>query len=97
MTKSLDFAVNESTSWMGYSLDDEANVTLSGNTTLFLNEGLHRIVLYGNDTAGNMVSSETIFFTIEEPFPIMPVVVASGTSIAVICVGLLVYFKKRKR
>lgn len=30
----LDFTVNEPTSWMGYSLDNTANVTITGNTTI---------------------------------------------------------------
>jgi len=47
----LDFTVNELTSWIGCSLNDEANLTLTGNTTLTLKEGLHSIVLYANDTA----------------------------------------------
>jgi len=43
-------------------------------------------------------SSEIIRFAIEEPepFPVVPVAAASGASVAVVGVGLLVYFKKRK-
>jgi hypothetical protein len=43
--------------------------------------------------------SETIYFKVEvpEPFPVTPVSVASVASIAIVGVGLLVYFKKRKR
>lgn len=92
----LDFAVNEPTSWIGYSLDNEANVTLTGNTTLALKEGSHSIVLYANDTAGNMVASETIYFTIKQVFPTIPVA-AGVTTTAVVGLGLLAYFNKRKR
>jgi hypothetical protein len=90
----LDFTVNEPTSWMGYSLDNEANVTLTGNTTLTLKEGAHSITVYANDTAGNMAASETIYFKTEQVFPTIPVTVAVTT--ASVSVGLLVYFKKRK-
>ena len=93
---SLNLTVNEPASWMGYSLDNEANVTLAGNSTLTLKEGLHRIVVYANDTAGNMVASEEICFTVEQVFPTMPVVAGIGTT-ASVGVGLFVYFKKRKR
>lgn len=93
----LDFVVNEPTSWMGYSLDNEANVTLSGNSTLTLKEGAHSIVFYAEDVAGNMGASETIYFTIEDPFPTLLVMVSSVT-VAAVCVGLclLVYLVKRK-
>ena len=30
----LVFNVNDSTSWMGYSLDNQANMTIDGNATL---------------------------------------------------------------
>ena len=93
----LEFAVNEPTSWMRYSLDGEVNVTFSGNTSLTLSEGVHSIVVYANDTAGNMATSEEICFTVEQVFPSTFVVTASVASVAIVGVGLLVYFKKRKR
>ena len=99
----LNFTINEPASWMGYSLDQQTNVTISGNITLGgLPEGSHNLIVYANDTAGNMVSSQTIFFTVEterelqpEPFP-TTLVIASVATVAVISIGLLVYFKKRK-
>ena len=64
----LTFTVNEATSWIGYSLDNQANVTITGNTTLTgLALGPHSIVLYANDTSGNMGSSQIVYFTV---FPI---------------------------
>ena len=92
----LEFAVNEPASWLGYSLDSEANVTLSGNSTLTLNEGVHSIVVYAEDVAGNIAASETIYFTIEKPFP-TTLLAASIASVAIVGVGLLFYFKKSKR
>lgn len=59
----LVFAVNETTSWMGYSLDNQANVTVSGNTTLAgLSYGQHSILVYANDTWGAMDASDEVFF-----------------------------------
>jgi hypothetical protein len=59
----LTFTVNETTSWIGYSLDSQENVTITGNTTLTdLSYGIHSVTIYANDTAGNMGSSETIYF-----------------------------------
>ncbi len=63
---SLNFTVNEETSWMGYSLDGQDNVTIT-ETTLNLTElaeGSHNITFYATDTDGNTVASETISFTI---------------------------------
>jgi hypothetical protein len=42
-------------------------------------------------------SSEMIRFAVgaSEPFPVVPVAAASGASLAIVGVGLLVYFKKR--
>jgi hypothetical protein len=91
----LDFAVNEPTSWMSYSLDEEANVTLTENTTLTLKEGAHSIIFYANDTAGNMAASETIYFTIKQVFPTIPIAAGVATT-AVVSLSCAFYFKKRK-
>jgi hypothetical protein len=93
----LNFTVNEVNSQISYSLDGLDNVTISGNTTLTeLPNGDHNITVYATDQCGNTGASETIYFTIIEPFPTM-LAVASVAMIAVVGVGLLVYFKKRKR
>jgi hypothetical protein len=97
----LDFTVNEQVSQIAYNLDGRGNVTIAGNTTLAdLYIGLHNVTVYATDIAGNVGVSETIFFNIaqsQEPFPVAPVAAASGASVAVVGLGLLVYFKKRRR
>jgi hypothetical protein len=96
----LSFNLNENASWIAYDLDNHGNTTLQGNTTLTrLSIGSHSIVVYANDTLGNMGKSEMIYFTIKEPdtFPTALIAVASVATVAVVGVGLLVYFKKRKR
>lgn len=61
----LNFAVSEPTSWIGYSLDAQHNVTVTGNATLSgLSYGYHNITVYANDTSGNMGSSGTVCFTV---------------------------------
>ena len=100
---SLNFTVNEPCSQISYVLDGEENVTITGNSTLSgLPIGDHNVTVYAWDDAGNVGSSETVTFAIAEPespasFPTVPVAVASATSITVVSVGLLVYFRKRKR
>jgi hypothetical protein len=94
----LNFSVSEPVSQITYSLDGQENVTIAGNTTLAdLSIGMHNVTVYAWDTAGNVGASETITFTVAEPFPAAPVVAASVASIAVVIAGLLVYFKKRSR
>lgn len=95
---SLDFSVDKTVSWMGYSFDGQ-NTTITGNTTVAnMTVGLHSITVYANDTFGNMGASQTITFIVAKPesFPTATVAAVSGTSV-VLAAGLLVYFKKSKR
>lgn len=91
----LGFVMKEEASWMGYSLDGSDKVTVDGNITLSgLSVGVHNVTVYAWDVVGNAGVSETVTFTIAEPFPIVSVMIAS--ILVVIGVVLLVYFKKRK-
>jgi hypothetical protein len=96
---SLAFTINKPTTWTGYSLDGQDNLTISGNTTLSeLSNGLHNVTVYAEDSFENTGASEPISFNVElpEPFPTL-LVVASVITVAVIGAGLLFYFKKRRR
>jgi hypothetical protein len=95
----LDFTVSEAVSQILYGLDGKENQTIAGNTTLTgLVNGEHTVTLYVADLAGNAASSKTLFFTVSSPaFPIVPVAVTTVISSILLCVGLLVYFKKRHR
>jgi len=95
---SLVFTVNKPVNWTGYSLDGQDNVTITGNTTIAgLSNGLHNVTVYAEDSRGNMGASETVSFSVKLPFPTTLVATAFAASAAVIGIGLLVYFKKRKR
>jgi hypothetical protein len=50
--------------WVGYSLDSGANVTVSGSTTIPVGYGSHSIVVYAMDISGGMYASETVNFTV---------------------------------
>jgi hypothetical protein len=99
----LSFDVNENTSWAAYNLDNQGNVTVQGNVTLTgLSDGSHSIVVYANDTLGNMGESDTVSFTIDtlkaptvEFFTLAMVLIS--TALIVVGIVLLVYFKKRKK
>ncbi len=61
----LEITVNRIFFGTSYSLDGQANVTIFGNTTLTgLSEGPHNIVVYIEDSPGNIRSSEIIYFTV---------------------------------
>jgi hypothetical protein len=92
----LDFTVSEQSSLIIYSLDGQENETISGNITLTnMPCGEHNVTVYATDRAGHSGASETIFFSVEEPFPIT-IVIAPVASVAILGVGLIAYFKKRK-
>jgi hypothetical protein len=96
----LNFTVDEAASHITYSLDGEENFTTAGNTTLTgVANGDHNLTVYAWDEAGNVGASETITFSVNAPFPITLVAVASvsGISAVVVTTSLIVYFKKRKR
>ena len=100
----LDFTVTEETSWIRYSLDGQANVTITGSTTLSdLTEGAHSVTVYAQDTAGETVASATVQFTIApgaEPtqsdgIPLdMAIIIIAVVAVAVVVV---VYFLTRKK
>jgi hypothetical protein len=61
----LTFAVNETVVWTAYSVDEKANIIISGNKTLQLADGMHSLVVYTRDLAGNIASSAKVYFTID--------------------------------
>jgi predicted phage tail protein len=94
----LSFTVNEAVSKIAYALDGKENVTVAGNTTLTgLAYGAHNLTVCAVDAAGNTGASETVTFTLSEPFPVTAVAVASTAVAAVICVSLVIYLTKMRR
>jgi hypothetical protein len=66
----LTFTVSELTSWIGYSLNSQKNVTITGNRTLTsLQDGSYYVIVYANDTAGNMGASDTVHFAVDTTPP----------------------------
>jgi hypothetical protein len=90
----LTLTVGEATSWLGYSLDGQANVTFTGNVTLpKLSAGAHSLRVYAKDTVGNTGSSVMTNFSVAEPFPVMWLV--AGIAIPVVVITTVVMLKKR--
>lgn len=95
----LNFTINEPVTWIGYSLDDQENVTVTANTTLAsLPDGPHNITVFAKDAFENIGASETIYFTVAVPetFPTAPIIAVAGVFAFVIGAGLFVYFRKTK-
>lgn len=68
---SLNSTVTEQASWIGYSLDDQLNVTIVGNTTLNIVDGFHSLVVFAIDAAGNVGASKKILFGVDTAPPSM--------------------------
>jgi hypothetical protein len=94
----LVFTVDKQVSWMGYSLDGQDNITISGNSTLNgLTNGLHKITVYANDTFGNMCASETLTFSVAVAATAPLVLASAGLGIAVLIVGVGLFYYVKKR
>ncbi|MHA2227433.1 MAG: alkaline phosphatase [Candidatus Hodarchaeales archaeon] len=58
----LNITFNETTSWIAYSLNNQPNITIQTYSTLLsLQEGLHHIQVYANDSSGKIGYSEVWF------------------------------------
>ena len=95
---SLKFTVSETTSWIKYSLDNQANVTITEDTTLSdLAYGEHSITLYTEDTDGKTGKSETVYFTIAEgaeppPPDFSPIALIVAVIAAAVIIGVILFF-----
>jgi hypothetical protein len=98
----LNFTVNESTFWIGYSLDGSANRTITGNLTFVLADGSHHVTVYAEDLVGNIGASQTVYFSVNtksqqswiEAF-LMWIVVA--LAVIAVCLGILAYFLRSRK
>jgi PKD repeat protein len=61
----LAFNLSKPAAWIGYSLDDHPNITVTGNTEIQTIDGMHKLVVYANDTLGQMGNSTRVFFAVD--------------------------------
>jgi hypothetical protein len=93
----LNFTVDSDLSVFKYSLDGGENVYIIGNSTLTgVAYGCHSITVYVKDGLGNVGASETVFFTVEEPFP-TSVVTVSVIILVVVFAVFLLYQRNHKK
>jgi hypothetical protein len=91
----LNFTVNDAASQVTYSLDGKENVPIADNTVLTgLTNGHHSLIVTATNEAGN-TASQTIYFTIAEPFPFVTLIAVS-VAVALVTTGFLIYHKKHK-
>ena len=102
----LNFSINGNASSITYSLDGNDNVTIAGNVTLNgLVAGVHNITVYCWDVAGNVGTSKTIHFqvnevnseSIEQPVISLTTVIVFVSVTFLVVVTSVVCLKKRKR
>ena len=66
----LFFTATKSIDWSGYSLDSLSNMTVVNSDLLTeLSNGNHTLVVYANDTLGNMGASSTVYFSVDTVQP----------------------------
>ncbi|MCW3996261.1 MAG: hypothetical protein NWE98_08975 [Candidatus Bathyarchaeota archaeon] len=78
---SLGFSVNRAVEWVGYSLDNQANVTVKKETKLpEISQGQHSLIIYANDSLGNMGASNTVFFSIDRTGPKIEIILPQNKT-----------------
>ncbi len=103
----LTVTVSETDSLIRYSLDGQANITISGSTTLSdLSEGSHKLTVFAKDAEGNE-NSHTVYFTISEGAETpteteesesLPITwIAAIVVVAVVGVAILYFLKIKKK
>jgi hypothetical protein len=86
---------------MGYSLDNQPQVTVTENITLSnLDNGSHTITVFAENEYWDILgASETIHFTISDspkPFPTTLVLASAALSVTGVSGVVVVYFKRKR-
>jgi hypothetical protein len=85
----LSFTLNRGVQWIGYSIDNQANVTVQGVTNVTgLSQGAHNITVYANDSLGNMGVSDTIFFSVDTLPPEIAIILPQNISYSTVDIQL---------
>lgn len=70
----LNVSANEAINTWWYSLDGGANTTFVPNITLTgLAEGQHQVIVYANDSVGN-VGTSSVYFTVDTTPPLVTII-----------------------
>ena len=100
----LEYQNSSTLSWVGYSIDGTANVTITVNDTevdKFENNGYHNLTLYANDTAGNWAKPQVVtYFTHSrgDAVPLIDTITPPFiTVLVVIAIVAVAYFRGHKK
>lgn len=98
----LTFTLDKPVVWMGYSLDGQETITITGNASIAsLGNGPHNITVYAKDSFENVGTSPTVTFSVSktaeenEQIPLEWFIVP-GVLVAAIFAGFFCFKKKRK-
>lgn len=91
----LNITLNETASWLAFSLDSKENVTMHNNSIILsLTEGTHHLSFFANDPLGNMASNE-VYFTIK--IPETSSTTTPGFFVFSLFVGISLYISYQKK
>jgi parallel beta-helix repeat protein len=77
----LNFIVSEPSSWMGYSLNGQENVTITGNFTLHgLSERTYNLTIYAKDRWNHTGASPPVIFSVYNTPPIISLLSPENTT-----------------
>lgn len=97
----LSFAVDKTVSDAKYRLDNQQNLTLTGNITLTgLSSGFHQLVIYVTDIDGNSAASKPAYFSVSLPiqYPVIVWIFAGIATIAAVAtVGILIISRSKAK
>ena len=106
---SLNFTIDKPGTWTAYSLDGQANMTISQNTTLTgLTSGTHTLTIYAQDAIGLIEASNTINFGVADTpteyqdtqtptLDLTMVLVAVALTALAASTSLMLYSRRRRR
>ena len=111
----LNFTIDKPASWIGYSLDGQGNVTVNPTITINsgvtnnitianLTDGFHSLIVYANDTMGDMIASQPINFSITsstaaraESFSAILLIVLASAIVVLFCVSFWLSYKRHQK
>jgi hypothetical protein len=96
-TVPLNFSLSQPAEWIAYSLDGQAPVVITANTTLTgLSNGQHNVTFYANGTNGNTATPQTMSFAVNVPTPFPAIEASVAISIVIALMAVAIVLKKRK-
>jgi hypothetical protein len=96
---SLVFTVSKPVEWMGYKIDNQETITITGNLTLpdNLSSGSHSLTVYVKDAFSNNGLSEVVSFNVIKKTDWFSFLIPILIMIAAVIIVLIIYNQKFKK